>query len=61
MTGEEIGKLRDLQGFIEFCIKHDTSLGYCLGIVGHDVNLLLLEDGGSPRTSGYAKELVKQE
>ena len=63
MTGEEQGKLRDMQGFIEFCIKHDTSMGYCLGNLGHDVNLLLLSapDGSSPRTAGYAKELDKEE
>jgi len=61
VTEEEQGKLRDMQGFIEFCIKHDTSMGYCLGNLGHDVNLLLLEPGeGSPRTAGYAKELEKE-
>ena len=52
--------LRDLQGFIEFCVREDMEFSYCLGNLGHDINGLIMDDRGfSPRSSGYAKELKK--
>jgi len=61
MTEQEIKELRDIQGFIEFCINESPtySQGHCLANVGHDCGILLQNpgDGSSPRTSGYAKWL----
>lgn len=62
MTEQEIQELRDIQGFIEFCINTGQRQGYCLANIGHDCGCLLLrnsgaQDGGAPRTSNYAKYL----
>ncbi len=56
MTEKEIQELRDMQGFIEYCIKTGQSQSYCLGNIGHDCGLLIskIDDGSAPRTSGYA-------
>ena len=62
MTDQEIQELRDLQGFIEFCIQKNERQGYCLANVGHDCGQLLLrnsgnQDGSTPRTAGFAEHL----
>lgn len=56
---EEI--LRDMQGFIEFCIKNNEALFYCLGNLGHDIQGLFSEEGTfTPRTKGYKKFLEEE-
>ncbi len=62
MTEQEIKELRDMQGFIEWCIKTKQRQGYCLANIGHDVGVLIQrpQDGSTPRTAGYAKHLTSQ-
>jgi ribosomal protein L17 len=58
MTKKEVKILRDLQGFIEFCINGNHDFHYVLGNLGHDVNKLF--DNAptfTPRSSGYARFL----
>ena len=58
LKNNEIEILKDLQGFIEFSIKHDIRMGIVLSNIGHDVNGLLANDiGFSPRTKDYAKAM----
>ncbi len=63
MKESEKQVLRDLQGFIEWGIKHNKDFGWILGNVGHDVNgLLSKQKPFSPRTYGYEavmKEIMK--
>ena len=57
MTKEEIEQLRDIQGFIDWCIDNGRRQGYCLANISHDCGVLIrhADDGSAPRTGGYAK------
>ena len=59
MTEKQIQELRDIQGFIEWCIETNQSQGSCLANIGHDCGLLIQanEYGCVPRTNGYVKYL----
>lgn len=56
MTKEEVQVLRDIQGWIDFCIMGNNTLMHTLSHIGHDINGIVNEDiGFLPRTRGYAK------
>ena len=58
MTKNQEDILRDLQGFIQFCIDNNRDFWYVLGNLNHDiVGLNEGQDCFSPRTYGYAKYL----
>jgi hypothetical protein len=56
MTEKEVAFLRDLQSFIEFCIRNGLSFPLTLSTIGHDVNNLMREEiCFTPKVTGYAK------
>ena len=57
MTEQEIQELRDIQGFIDWCVEKGQRQGFCLRNIGHDCGVLLhhTNDGSSPLTADYAK------
>ena len=57
MTEQQIKELRDIKGFIDWCIENGKTQAYCLANIGHDCGLLIQGDrhGGVPRTDGYAE------
>lgn len=58
MSEQQVQELRDIQGFIEFCINNHQSQTFCLANIGHDCGLLIRHDeGATPRTGGYSKYL----
>ena len=59
---EKVEILRDMQGFIEFCIREGWSLPSAFGNLIYDIRGIFDEvidgtDGFLPRTTGYAKHL----
>jgi len=56
LSPEQIETLRDMQGWIEYCIVNGFSLKSTLGILAHDINGILAETPFlSPKTSGYQR------
>ena len=68
LTQEQLQVLRDMQGWIQYCIANGASLLTALGALSHDVNGILregFEQGGDfgimPKTAGYAKYLKQMD
>jgi hypothetical protein len=58
MTPEQVAQLRDMQGFIEFCIRNGISHLAALSTLAHDVNGLLTHQDAKwfrPKSAGYAR------
>ena len=62
MSEEEVQFLRDVQGFIEFCVRNGLSFPVVVTTIGHDINglakngfALTSDDGFLPKVTGYAK------
>ncbi|MEA2709467.1 MAG: hypothetical protein QOF78_2068 [Phycisphaerales bacterium] len=56
LTPEQLQVLRDMQGWIEYCISNGLSLKSALGVLAHDVNGLVAEVPFlKPKVTGYAK------
>lgn len=61
MTNREIEILEDMKAYMDFCMKHNTTLDECLVTIAHDCGgLLRQEECFGPRTSGYAEHMKKQ-
>lgn len=60
MTESQIRFLRDVQGFIEYCIANQLNFLLALSTLAHDVNgKLSYQDAPwfSPKVTGYAKSM----
>lgn len=64
LTPAQSEVLRDMQGWIQYCITNGASFLTALGALSHDVNGILREGldqesdvGVMPKTAGYAKYL----
>lgn len=58
LAPEQIDLLRDVQGWIEYCIANGYSLKSTLGVLAHDVNGILADAPFlTPKVRGYAKHL----
>ena len=56
LSTDQLQVLRDMQGWIEYCISNGLSLRSTVGVLSHDVNGILAQvPGFSPKVSGYAK------
>lgn len=56
LTPEQLQVLRDMQGWIDYCISNGFSLKSALGALAHDANGLLADTPFlKPQVSGYAK------
>jgi hypothetical protein len=64
MTDHEVEFVRDMQGFLEFCIQNGLSFALAMGTLSHDVNGLgryglfdlqeALDDGFLPKVKSYS-------
>jgi hypothetical protein len=62
LTPEQMQLLRDLEGWIEYCISNGFSLKSTLGPIAHDVNGLLAETPLlKPQVTGYRKYLTARD
>jgi len=62
LTPEQVHVLRDMQGWIEYCVSNGLSLKSALSVLAHDVNGLIADVPFlTPQVSGYAKYLSQLE
>lgn len=56
LSEQQIQTLRDMQGWIEYCIANGFSMKSTLGVLAHDVNGLLADAPYlQTKVAGYAK------
>ena len=56
LSTEQIQVLRDMQGWIEYCISNGLSMKSTLGVLAQDSNGILSETPYfTPKTTGYRK------
>jgi hypothetical protein len=56
LSEQQVQTLRDMQGWIEYCISNGLSMKSALGVLAHDVNGILAETPFLlPKVTGYAK------
>jgi hypothetical protein len=60
ITPKQLGFLRDIQGFIDFCVENDLSFPVVLTTLAQDVNGMLSHGDSAffrPQVDGYAKSM----
>lgn len=58
MSEKQVDTLRDMQGWIEFCIENGISFFAAVSTLAHDVNGILTSQEAKwflPKTHGYAR------
>ena len=58
MSKQEVGIIRDMRAFLEFCVENGLSSQVSLGTLAHDVDGLLRQEAAFlPKVTGYTRVL----
>lgn len=59
MSPDQVGLIRDIEAFLEYCVDNGLSFSLALATIAHDVNGLLTNQDANwfqPKVKGYAEK-----